>query len=759
MKWKKISAILTSFLFLFSNFSWSFPDNYSRTIDTLGVRSIFSPISELPEDENYRIKDIALLQSWFLQHLMRDNDFVAETWLAEEYILSEQTRITFHGKKEVLANEKKQGIVVPCTLKCMEDNFVERPLESKYFVYIGQGVENVTVYSETEYEKAKDYTKRSGIQFCDIKRPAEPELEAFVKHELWTDRILAGLKEGDRIAIGRGDYNVVNVARFFSTIGLSGISKGFTEFVSQGRVFKVKTTAVVSINDGGRMIEVPVTDKRVKVEHASNIAIHVLDWEDHRKLQLALIHEAFARSGIPDEINDDTEVMSLVEAAYANFLGENSSEFSKNKNALLFTVTRLLEKLNIEKKLGAFNFDVDLNVLRKRDYSFPVTFGVANDIVLEESIKEIEKWKNDNRGGWDTAPDYNHFTSKLREKAYRIYEKNKLYNHSISDILTFVSHVYDGNNYASVLNNIHIVLEDIGLDFSRNPEQLGPTTFHEMAGKLGLMESGLSFNETDDINFTVGKMVFDLFGGEKRIAELLWLEEEIQKELNNPGTGRLPEICAMQDIHGASERAMALTGFALGLPDNILDKIKTLKDLQRILLENDIDIDLKDIRFVGMNDLYDRGDDPIGAFELVEWLRSVKKLKHVMGNHDYWRGMAVLGVDRHFLETGKMTLAQIKGKGKDEYGMPYKCHHPAYWAYDIFRHPDWCDVEIDQVNERKVYEQIRGVNNRITGYNNMIKGQENTIALIDGVHLRGVRKQAAKIIKPMKKYNDAARRG
>jgi len=84
-------------------------------------------------------------------------------------------------------------------------------------------------------------------------------------------------------------------------------------------------------------------------------------------------------------------------------------------------------------------------------------------------------------------------------------------------------------------------------------------------------------------------------------------------------------------------------GFVLGLPDNIYSDISNLEDLKVLLKEEGIDINDANMRFIGLNDKYDRGSDPVGIFDLVEWLRSKGKAKPFVGNHEFWRIMSVFG--------------------------------------------------------------------------------------------------------------------
>jgi len=91
-------------------------------------------------------------------------------------------------------------------------------------------------------------------------------------------------------------------------------------------------------------------------------------------------------------------------------------------------------------------------------------------------------------------------------------------------------------------------------------EELTPEKYYILAGKLSDMENQYSIADNRNIRFAMG-LVLDLWESQKRILEQLYMLSQIETELAMPGSGNLPAICAIQDLHGGSHRALSLVGF------------------------------------------------------------------------------------------------------------------------------------------------------------------------------------------------------
>jgi hypothetical protein len=336
-------------------------------------------------------------------------------------------------------------------------------------------------------------------------------------------------------------------------------------------------------------------------------------------------------------------------------------------------------------------FKVATEVLDIDEFGRRQTAVIANGVAqgpLVSAIAEIKFWKEAHADILDQRTG-NPFSTHLQEAAKDIYIRYAIYTLPIKERLVFVHAVFEGKRYARIRHAIGILTRRVRqLDIG--PEQkITPAQYYSLANMLSEMEGQYTIIENRYLRLGMN-LVFDIWEQEKRILEQMYLVEEIEKELNFPGSGNLPFIVAMQDLHGGARRATALVGFALGLPADIYEQIHTLEDLKSLLAEYGIDIKDLGVRLVGLNDKYDRGNDPISTFELVKWLREEGKAKPFSGNHDDWRTWGVLGVHLLFESTG------IDYKSPE-----VKNHHIAYWARDAFKHTGWGDIELEQVNQRR----------------------------------------------------------
>ncbi|MFA6359044.1 MAG: hypothetical protein WCY09_10400, partial [Candidatus Omnitrophota bacterium] len=319
-------------------------------------------------------------------------------------------------------------------------------------------------------------------------------------------------------------------------------------------------------------------------------------------------------------------------------------------------------------------------------------------VVLSQAVAEIKKWKQDNVSVMSQRSLENPFVTKLQQAVQSIYNVHKLYALPIGSRLIYCNSVFTKAEYL----NIYVIVNSLYQHLKVNPESIAALLdsegYYYLAGTLSDLEGTLSTAENHNVRFAFN-LIFDLWAQENRILEQKYLVQEINTELRTPGSGRLPLIAAVQDFHGGERRASSLVGFVLGLPADIYSYINNLDDLKLFLVEYGIDTLKAGVRFVGLNDKYDRGKNPIGVFNLVSWLREEGKAKPFIGNHDFWRAMSVLGV--HFL---------FESAGIDFKAADVKNHHIAYWARDAFKHTGWGDIELDQVNQRRFNQSLNVVN-------------------------------------------------
>jgi hypothetical protein len=354
----------------------------------------------------------------------------------------------------------------------------------------------------------------------------------------------------------------------------------------------------------------------------------------------------------------------------------------------------------------------------------------SNDGRLEKAKKAVLEWKAENRGRAIDSGYTNELTHLVRIK----YNDLKIFELPLRDRKEFALTVFDKNDFPNVHSAILAIYNALTskklphrLNGQRTVRLIPANVYHVLANKLSLLESRRSLADNRNVRFAIDTLLFDFIRpGEKRITELLWLLEQINTELKHPGKGRLPVIVAMQDLHGGLRRALALVGFALGLDKMAYERIRTLDDLKMALDEAGIDPADLDIRIIGVNDKYDRGEEPVGVYELVRWLRDVGKAKYFTGNHDFWRAMSVLGV--HLIPGTDMT----------------KNHGIGFWSKDAMAHAGWGTIELDQVNEKRFNAEVDRINIILKQYG---------LPLLEHIDLAKYRAGIDKELKAIKKKN------
>ncbi|MDD5634333.1 MAG: hypothetical protein PHW46_03555, partial [Candidatus Omnitrophica bacterium] len=452
------------------------------------------------------------------------------------------------------------------------------------------------------------------------KRREAAEIEAFKKHEEEKDAFLKNLNPSNRVAIGLADVSVNRVLGFLEAVGAGSLAEDFKLFVSENRLFKVTGN-----------YEIPNS----MIDHASNIGIHVKERKDPKDLEQTIIHEVLAKAGIPGEVNNAEDIVSLVNGTYEKYL--NNSLNDADINILVQKIYFRTDK-QIDIKNRRF---VDLNAIDGRDYS-----SEEEKSSLQNAIEEINEWKKgpeiqDDPHVLNSRSDVQLFQTKLQETAYTIYGKHKLYRLSLGDRLKFCLATFDEKNFSTEQHIIRLILNRTSLDLNASGDCISAEDVRRVANLLSSVGSRYSILVNKNTRFIMNLML-DISAKERRIDELEWFVGEIDKELETPGSGALPMVVTMQDIHAGQRRATSLLGFAAGLEADVYNRINNVDDLERMLAENGIVLEAIDARFVGFNDKADRGMDPIGSFRLVQWLSKTKKLKHFSGNHDMWRSWGVL---------------------------------------------------------------------------------------------------------------------
>lgn len=356
---------------------------------------------------------------------------------------------------------------------------------------------------------------------------------------------------------------------------------------------------------------------------------------------------------------------------------------------------------------------------------------------LQEAVEKIREWKLSHKDILLQPSEADPFESLLEKEARWIYQQKKLHELSVADRTRFVQAVF-GNIDGAVVQFAEGWIDKLTDEERQSALPLNYMTFSKVSRDMASLEHRYSMLQNQMIR-TAGDLVFNLDSAEKRVLELEWILSQIDSELKRPGTGEIPVVLAMQDLHGGTRRALGLLAHAYGLPPDSFKRIKSLNDLVRLLDEKNMSLENLSGRIIGLNDLVDRGKDPVGSTELVVRLQKTEKGRFILGNHDLWRMMGALGVHHLFSrEKEEDFLKEEKG------------HHAAWWSWEAFHHAGWGDIELDQRNQARFNYIVEEMN----AYLRDKKADDQHFAAID---LGEVRAQMDEQLKKAKSKNKKLR--
>jgi len=356
--------------------------------------------------------------------------------------------------------------------------------------------------------------------------------------------------------------------------------------------------------------------------------------------------------------------------------------------------------------------------------------ALKNNALLDKAMAEIAEWKSINYAISDNKTTDNPFTTLLQKQAQYIYNKYRLYELPSDSRLLYCKAVFDNDKYEKINKTINDLYEETGLK-EKTQSEITPGQYYLLANMLSEAEGRYTTSENHYIRFCVS-LIFDVWNFETRMLEQLYIIDEIDKELSSQGTGNLPVIATMQDLHGGTRRAMSLTAFILGAPDNVYDRITSFEDFKGILRQYNIETEKKGVRFIGYNDKYDRGSQPEQAYRFVRWLRESGKAKPFIGNHEFWRTMSVLGI--HLISDSRVDFEKNHGIG--------------YWSKDSFRHAGWGDIELECLNEKRFNYFLGIANDRLKLKN---------LKQLKPINLTALRDRFTKELKALKNINSDIR--
>jgi len=213
------------------------------------------------------------------------------------------------------------------------------------------------------------------------------EMQKYIKEERFKDTRLKRLHEDeqeDLVRISLGSETMRNIIEFMDKLEkIFGTKTEDRYGPMTSEIIKFcKGYWIMNAKSGGAYCGIfkVINNENFSAEtidHASNVAIHVKEREDETEVELAILHEIFAKLGIPAIINDNPELMSVLRTEYTNW--KNGSEFYPEK---IRDKIAMLSGWRIELEKARF---VDMDTLRNRDYSTP-KIDIPHHLLDEEDI-------------------------------------------------------------------------------------------------------------------------------------------------------------------------------------------------------------------------------------------------------------------------------------------------------------------------------------------------------------------------------------
>lgn len=178
-------------------------------------------------------------------------------------------------------------------------------------------------------------------------------------------------------------------------------------------------------------------------------------------------------------------------------------------------------------------------------------------------------------------------------------------------------------------NNINLNREDIIKILDDTLEAF--TENYQKYGKTIVISEDSSYTEEER---KVSESVFDF----KAQISLLF---KIIQNLFNSGKTVFKQNIAISDIHGGYGRFAELL---INLLDSTYDtSLKQDTEINDDIIER-MQINMNNNTFYILGDLLDRGDRQVEAFELIKRIADTGKMKYVIGNHDLYAFMNLLGL-------------------------------------------------------------------------------------------------------------------
>ncbi len=269
----------------------------------------------------------------------------------------------------------------------------------------------------------------------------------------------------------------------------------------------------------------------------------------------------------------------------------------------------------------------------------------------EEGLNVVNDTDNSQGKCTNSAISYYDRGLKVKDKGkLTLHQKNKLNGQEgfskVKALLFLLTISIIGYNWPFIVNNTvfwtkFALFSFIGVLYG---------IFHFLKNKNGVNTVYVSaINKcmgSIDINKDVGFVY--AYNSDERKKQAEALLQEINKELEKPGSGRLPKIAIISDYHGDIGKFLELLSDALTKIFDADEPIKIGMDVPIVKQLREQGFSIEDMNgAIYLNgDLLDRGDYGFKCFELaMEIIDTFQgKAHYVSGNHDFWAFSNLLGI-------------------------------------------------------------------------------------------------------------------
>ncbi|MCK5605037.1 hypothetical protein KAR91_24315 [Candidatus Pacearchaeota archaeon] len=133
----------------------------------------------------------------------------------------------------------------------------------------------------------------------------------------------------------------------------------------------------------------------------------------------------------------------------------------------------------------------------------------------------------------------------------------------------------------------------------------------------------------------------------ERISQIENLLDGIERETQEKGSGKLPEIIIASDYHGSIKIFLNYVAEAIsqktGKPITLDDRMFPETSIKEQLETQNVSIEEVGLSFYLLGDFPDRGPYAVKSFRVAEELIDLGVAKYVTGNHDLWAFLNLMG--------------------------------------------------------------------------------------------------------------------